>query len=170
EFHGWAHALDGTNAPVRGRDDEPFAQGRDARRVAEKVGDPRGREYREPGQRRPQQKQQQRDAGADGGEIDAKAMDGHEGLADGIDEAMTLGHAISPGDTPWSYEPITGSARRGEVHHPTACAARGSQLFDPTFCGRCASLYRYGDEPEAALAVLKAQEHGLAAGLLHLVD
>src|SRR5262245_59466865 len=97
-------------------------------------------------------------------------MDGHDGIADGIDEAMTLGHAISPGATSRGPTRRSRPARRCEVHHPNACAARGSQLFERTSCGCCASLYRDGDEPEAALAVLKAQEHGLAAGLLHLVD
>src|SRR5262249_44266711 len=97
EFHGRAHALDGTNAPVGRRDDQTLAQRRDARGIAEEICYPEGGEHREPGQRRPQQEQEQCDAGADGDELDAVAMDGHDGLANGVQQAMTLSHATSPG-------------------------------------------------------------------------
>ena len=42
-----------------GSDDEALAQRRHARRIAEEIGDPRGDQHRQPGQRRPQQEQQE---------------------------------------------------------------------------------------------------------------
>jgi hypothetical protein len=90
-----AYALDGRDAPVGGSHDQPVAQRRHAWRIAEEVGDIRGRQHSEPGQRRPQPEQQERDARADGQEPVALAVHRHDTVGDGVDQAVALGHVPS---------------------------------------------------------------------------
>ena len=151
-----AHALDGRDAPVGRRDDQALAQRRDAGRIAEEVGDPGRHQHRHPRQRRPEQEQQR-----------ARRRRRWPG---------TCSHRC--GRARWLSVIVSNRLWRSDTrppelvqdYAPHAAAPSAAHRVPRRRSARPHSLHRHGDETQVALAVLQAQQHGFAAGLLHLVD
>ena len=78
--------------PSAGGDDQALAQRRHAVGIAEEIGDPQGDDHEQPGERRPQEEEEQRQPHGDGDELVAVAMHGRQTVDDGVKDAVTFRH------------------------------------------------------------------------------